>query len=148
MCFLLLSGAIPKGLRSINGSLSSLVAEVKLTPYYNWMLHIDGALTIFGHVLRCINNLLHVAGYLAMSVPILFLSPLELPLLPLAIGQHLAAAAISAFTAVIQPVIWTLRTVLSLFLGYMENSDCYGNTEQEEQDDWDLAINPFIPSAN
>lgn len=154
MCFLLLNGAPKKSIRAIQGSMASLHAEFNFKPYWNGYYHGDGALTIVGHCLRTLNNLLHVTTYALMAIPMLLISPFELPLLPFVLGGHLVAAAVSAITAVLQPIMFTIRTLYSLCCGYVETSlEAWSDwdwctTETIEQNYWSVAMDPFIPSVN
>lgn len=153
MCFLLLSGAPQKGYRAVRGSLQSLHAEVKFKPYWDGYLHFDASYTIVGHSLRCANNLMYATAYTLAALPMIFCSPLDIPVLPLVVGEHLLAACISAFTAVVVPALFVIRTLISVFNGYQETTQDdftawdWCSSAEEEQEDWDVAINPFIPEV-
>ncbi len=149
MCFLLLSGAPQKGLRAMTGAIASLEAEVRLKPYWDGLVHFDSSYTIVGHALRCLNNLVHAAGYI-MALPLFIFSPLDLPFWPVVGGEHLIAASISAVAVVAQPIFFVIRTLMSMVFGYQENTQFDSNwdwgTEEEALSDWETALNPFIPS--
>jgi hypothetical protein len=146
MCFLLFSGAPQKGFKSAKGSINALLSEAKVTPYWNGLLHLDASYTFVGHALRAAFNAASMVGYI-LSAPVYLFSPLDLPLLPLVIAEHLFATCVSLLTLGLQPLFFTLRTIMTLGCGYQESSNLdWGVSMEEEQEDWDCAINPFTPS--
>lgn len=154
MCLSLLGGALPKGARAIKGSLASFATEIKFKPHYNAGFQVEYAFTIVGHLLRLINNLLHAALYIVAAAPLLFLSPCDIPFLPVIIGEHLLAAAISCVTMAVQPVTFSIRTLFSIVFGYAETSEnnpeanwdwCL--TEEDEKENLSRCFDFMIPSA-
>ena len=148
MCLLLFSGALPNAKRAFTGSVDSLISEVKFKPYWDWPYHVDGLLSFVTHTARAALNLLQAASYFMSGI----FNPFEWLLLPGVVGCHLAAAAVSVVAAVVQPIIFTVRTLLSAAFGYLSNTQYtvgdWNTDEDTEENDTAATLRIFSPSED
>ena len=150
---------LPGAKNAFFGSVESLVKEVDFRPYYHWTFHFDNTYHILFHLLRAAWNTL-LATYNLLNAflnPLSWINPLEWVALPIAFSLHAVTAIVSLAAAVIQPVFFAIRSIMSLCCGYAEEesqrewfkqSDWeWGMSYEEAEHDHNVTTRVFAPSS-
>ncbi len=139
-CCSFFSDSVSNSVEDLKVSGKAFLADLKFYPYYDGYFQLYAIDSLLYHTARAIYNLAYAALYTALLIPTFLLSPCEFPKGALAVGIRLGATAISALTAAIIPLVFTIRSLTSCLFGYIENSDCLVNSEGDEQGELDTAL--------
>ncbi|WP_454784242.1 hypothetical protein [Legionella sp. WA2024007413] len=114
---------------------AAIYAELKFYPYYNLGFHLDAFTSFFCHVLRALYDF---TAFLirVLITPFFLLNPFfwfSLPEHVLNLVDDIVGTALSLVSIAIHPVIFIIRTLGSMFLGYHEGTDYDWGAEPEEE---------------
>ncbi|KTC90551.1 hypothetical protein OQJ18_01115 [Fluoribacter dumoffii] len=120
---------------------SAIYAEFKLYPYYNAGFHLHALTSFCCHIGRALYDL---SAFLlrVLITPFCLLNPFSWPSLPghtLNLIDDLVGFALSVVSIAIHPVIFAVRTLTSMLIGYHEGTD-YDWGDDTEDKDLDMAM--------
>lgn len=130
--------------KSTQTATNALYGDFKFKAYYNIGFHFDAITSFIFHILRVLYNLASIALRLLIT-PFCILNPLAwlgLPQHALELVDDVIGFVISLMPVIVHPLIFTIRTLMSIISGYEEDSD-YDCGIEEEQQDLSLAMTIF-----
>lgn len=115
---------------------NALYADFKFKPYYDVNFHLATISSFICHILRALCDLTRTVLRVVIT-PLILLNPLAWLSIPdhaMNLIDDIAGFAVSLLTVVIYPLIVTIRTVMSMGLGYQKDSE-YDCDIDDEYDD-------------
>jgi len=132
MSYLFFNQAADNACGALRDSIKVLLSEMKPAPYWDVYFHLSAALTIWGHITRCLCNLFLLA-FNIITAPFLIFTPWHIPSFPIIVATRALTVVVCAATAILQPVLFAMKSLISMICGYQNNSELdFDSTEDNE----------------